>query len=102
MNSIVNTHFDLNEPSINQLETAVCRLGAFLDDEVETLRSVLVMAGNVGVREHFEALAQLHVSPDGTDEQLKELLEEACFRLEILQIAALQVWTCPEKVESTN
>lgn len=56
MNSIINTHFDLDADLITSVEAAVQRLSHYLDAEISTLRHVLGLAGTIGVLDHFEAL----------------------------------------------
>ncbi|KKM26185.1 hypothetical protein LCGC14_1587270 [marine sediment metagenome] len=84
MNLIVYTHLDTRGVSPGALEVALHRLGAWLDAERDTLGSVLAQAGRRGASSVLEALDQLHLEPEATPRDLRELLEEARIRLEVL------------------
>lgn len=85
MNSIVFTHFvaaPLEDASIPDL--ALAHLGDWLDAERDTLSRVLAQAGQEQAADALEALDQLHLDPDSTAEDLRDLLEEAETCLEVL------------------
>lgn len=84
MNLIVYTHLDTRAVSSGALEVALHRLGAWLDAERDTLGRVLAQAGRRGASSVLEALDQLHLEPEATPRDLRELLEEAKMRLEVL------------------
>lgn len=84
MNSIVSTHFNAPMPGVSHLDIALCRLGAWLDAEQDTLDRVLAQAGPWQAAGVLEALAQLHLEPESGAPELRGLLEEAQAYLEIL------------------
>lgn len=84
MNSIVYTHFGAPCRNVCLLETALDRLGAWLDAEQETLGRVLAQSGQSGSAGALDALTQLHIGPDADNNTFRELLEEAQTYLEIL------------------
>lgn len=83
MNSIVFTHFSAPEgASIPEL--ALDRLADWLDEERDTLGRILAQAGRRQAASVLEALDQLHLEPESTAEDLRDLLEDARVYLEIL------------------
>jgi hypothetical protein len=77
MNSIINTHFDVSCCGTDTCHAALCRLGSYLDGERDRLEGVLAQSGRAFASEALDALGQLHLEPDATDEDLRNLLEEA-------------------------
>ncbi|MBB3711777.1 hypothetical protein FHS00_001348 [Limimaricola variabilis] len=66
------------------LEIALNRLGAWYDAERYTLGGVLAQAGRRQAAAALERLEQLHLEPDSSEEDLRDLLEEAVSCLEFL------------------
>lgn len=85
MNSIIFTHV-IAAPveGASNLDLALDRLGNWLDAERETLGCVVAQIGRRQAASALEALEQLHLDPDSTAEDLRNLLEEARACLEIL------------------
>ena len=77
MNSIINTHFEVSCCGTDICDAALCRLGSYLDGERDRLEGVLAQSGRAYASEALDTLGQLHLEPDATDEDLRELLEEA-------------------------
>ena len=84
MNSIVFTHVTAPAEGVSLLDLALDRLSAWLDAEQETLGRVLAQAGRRQATGALEALVQLHLGPNATSEDLRDLLEEALTSLEVL------------------
>ena len=84
MNSIVLTHFGAPSRDACLLEAALCRLGAWLDAEQETLGRVLAQSRQKGAASALDALMQLHLEPNVNHDELRALLEGAQTYLEIL------------------
>jgi hypothetical protein len=85
MNSIIFTHF-VSPPAENAstLELALDRLGAWLDDERNTLGRLLAQSGKRQGATALEALEQLHLDSDSTEADLRDLLESAEVGLDVL------------------
>lgn len=77
MNSIVFTHVHRPWATADVLEVALHRLGAWLDEERDTLGRVLAQAGRRSASDLLESLDQLHLDPGATSRHLRELLEDA-------------------------
>ncbi|MBJ3764639.1 hypothetical protein ILP92_18050 [Maribius pontilimi] len=84
MNSIVFTHFATPLEGVSTLDLALDRLGAWLDAERDTLNRVLAQVGLGQAASALQALDQLHLEPESTAEDLRDLLEDARTFLEVL------------------
>lgn len=83
MNSIVFTHFTAPETA-SPLELALDRLDSWLAEERDTLDRLLAQVGRRKAASALEALDQLHLEPDSTAEDLRELLKDALVYVEVL------------------
>ncbi len=77
MNSIVFTHFAAPVEGVSILDLALDRLGGWLDAERDTLGRLLAHAGRPQAADALETLDQLHLEPEATAEDLRDLLEHA-------------------------
>ena len=77
MNSIIYTHFDTQSNRPAAIEVALHRLGVWMDAERDTLGRVLAQAGRRGAGGILDSLDQLHLDPDATLQDKRELLQEA-------------------------
>ena len=94
MNLIVYTHFDTQPNRPDALEVGLHRLGVWMDAERDTLGRVLAQAGRRGAGGILDALDQLHLDPDVTLQDLRELLEEARDGLSALLEAVSDIPMC--------
>ncbi|WP_353476821.1 hypothetical protein PVT71_28605 (plasmid) [Salipiger sp. H15] len=84
MNSIIFTHVAEPVAGVSILDIGLERLGAWLDTERETLGRVFAQAGRWETVSALEALDQLHLGPESSTEDLRELLDHARTCLEVL------------------
>lgn len=77
MNSIVSTHFATPLDGVSILDLALDRLGAWLDAERDTLDRLFAQIGQGQAAGALEALDRLHLEPEATAEELRDLLEHA-------------------------
>jgi len=84
INSIVFTHINAPVAGASILDIALHRLGAWLDAERNTLDRVLAQTGQWQAAKAFETLDQLHLEPESTARDLRDLLEHARTCLEFL------------------
>ena len=93
MNSLIQTHFGALPGGAPPLETALDRLGAWLDDERDTLGGVLAQAGRLQASTALDALDQLHLAPCHGASDLRDLLADALALLEVL-LGTLRDMSC--------
>ncbi|WP_050527503.1 hypothetical protein [Pseudorhodobacter aquimaris] len=77
MNSIVFTHFAAPVAGVSILDLALGSLGSWLDAERDTLGRLLAQTGRNQAAEALETLDQLHLEPESTAEDLRDLLDHA-------------------------
>jgi hypothetical protein len=77
MNSIVFTHYATPVEDVSVLDLALERLGAWLDAERDTLGRLLAQVGPGLAAGALEALDRLHLEPESTAKDLRDLLEHA-------------------------
>lgn len=84
MNSIILTHVASPDDSQLLLEAALERLGAWLDDERDTLGRIFAQCGRRHAAAALEWLDQLHLEPSCDEAALRDLLDEARATLNFL------------------
>lgn len=83
MNSIVFTHVFAPD-GLPSLDTALDRLGAYLDAELGSLEDLLDIAGHEDAIDDIGALHRLHLDSDAAPKDVRRLLEGALVPLERL------------------
>ena len=83
MNSILLTHVT---PAMGEarLHTALSCLGTYLDNEVASLEAILALGGQKTAIDDIRALHTLHLDPDATASEVRQLLAHAHAALERL------------------
>lgn len=84
MNSNIQKHFGESQDRSPTLETALDRLGAWLDEEQEILGTVLTQAGRDRASHVLEQVSQMHLEPWSGESELRDLLESALVALEYM------------------
>ncbi|MGR3454584.1 hypothetical protein [Pseudooceanicola sp.] len=84
MNSIIFTRSPAPKNGDTALYLALDRLGAWLDAERDTVGRVLAQLGRGHAGCALDALDQLHLGPESTADDLRDLLEHAQTCLSVL------------------
>lgn len=84
MDPFIVPHFAVRRVAVDALEAALEHLGAWLDAERDTLAQLLAQAGRWQAAIALDEMAQLHLEPQATAEDLRDLLERARACLEYL------------------
>ena len=77
MNSILPIHFGSSVHWADCLVLALMRLSFYLDTEMDVLAQALEVADRPHAARALEALSALHLEPESSDRDIRDLLESA-------------------------